>query len=145
MSVQYAYRLMTDNGQVTSFSPFSELIKIVKDEDGYDFAGGAIDSLTSKRVELDCPIISTLYSKVQCIAIEFKTDSTPTSFRNLGIQNVDSVVSFIHSGNESELEDILTIEEVIETKHIWTYCNDITIKNNKLIDNKFSRSTFVAR
>ena len=133
MSVQYAYRLMTDNGQVTSFSPFSELIKIVKDEDGYDFAGGAIDSLTSKRVELDCPIISTLYSKVQCIAIEFKTDSTPTSFRNLGIQNVDSVVSFIHSGNESELEDILTIEEVIETKHIWTYCNDITIKNNKLI------------
>ena len=133
MSVQYAYILLTDNGQVTSFSPYSPLTYILKDDDGVDFEGGGIKEQTSKMVVVQCPIISLLYKEVQCIAIEYEADTIPTAIRNLGKKDVSSIVEFIHTGNEQEFDTSFTIDDIIETRHIWTYCNDITSKNNKLI------------
>lgn len=133
MSVQYAYILLTDNGQVTSFSPYSQMAYILKDDDGADFEGGGIKEQTSKMVVVQCPIVSLLYKEIQCIAIEYEADTIPTAIRNLGKKDVSSLVEFIHTGNEQEFDTSFTIDDIIETRHIWTYCNDITSKNNKLI------------
>jgi len=133
MSVQYAYILITENGQATSYSPYSELKLILDDSDGPDFAGGEIDSITNKSVTVKCPIISTLYKEIQCIAIEYKADNIPTAIRILGKKDVSEIVTFKHTGNEPEYTDNITLEELTNTKAIWTYCNDITTKRNKLI------------
>ena len=133
MSVQYAYILLTDNGQVTSFSPYSQMAYILKDDDGADFEGGDIKEQTSKMVVVQCPIVSLLYKEIQCIAIEYEADTIPTAIRNLGKKDVAGIVEFLHTGNEQEFDTSFTIDDIIETRHIWTYCNDITSKNNKLI------------
>lgn len=133
MSVQYAYQLITENGQVTPFSPYSKLELIVKDSEGYDYQGGDISETTSKSVKIKCPVISTLYKEIQAIAIEFEADTIPSAIRNLGKKDVAEIVEFIHTGNESEYTENFTLEDVIETDNIWTYCNDITTKRNKLI------------
>jgi len=133
MSVQYAYILITDNGQVTSFSPYSPITYILKDDNGADFEGGDIGEQTSKMVVIQCPIVSLLFKEIQCIAIEYEADTIPTAIRNLGKKDVSGIVEFVHTGNEQEFDTSFTIEDIIETRHIWTYCNDITTKNNKLI------------
>lgn len=133
MNVQYAYRLITDNGQITSFSPYTDMVAIVKDDDGYNFEGGDIEELTSKSVTIECPVISILFKEIQAIAIEYEADTIPTAIRNLGVKPIAEIVEFIHTGTESEFDETLTLKDITETRHIWTYCNDITNKNNKLI------------
>ena len=134
MTVQYAYRLITENGQVTKYSPYSEIVYILRDSDGYDFEGGAIDETTSKQVLIEIPIINTDYKEIQAIAIEYTANTIPSAIRNLGIKSVNSVVEFTHTGNESEFSsDDLTLDDITETGNIWKYCNDITAKDNKLI------------
>lgn len=133
MSVQYAYLLITENGQATPFSPYSELKLIVKDSNDFDFKGGDVDETTSKSVKIKCPIISTLYKEIQCIAIEYKADTIPSAIRNLGKKDVSEIVEFVHNGNEAEFTENFTLEDIIETNNIWTYCNDITTRRNRLI------------
>lgn len=134
MSVQYAYKLITQNGQTTKFSPFSPITYIVKDLEGYDFEGGAIDETTNTKVVIRIPIINLNYYEVQAVAIEFGTDTAiPTAIRNLGIKPISTVVEFTHNGNESEFTQNVTLEDITETGNTWTYCADITTKNNKLI------------
>lgn len=133
MTVQYAYKLITENGQATKFSPYSEPIYIVRDSDGFDFEGGDIDETTSKQVVIQIPILNQNYKEIQAIAIEFAADTIPTAIRNLGIKPIAALVEFTHNGNESEFSQNFTLEDITETGNIWTYCNDITAKNNKLI------------
>ena len=133
MRVQYSYRLISENGQVTSFSPYSTMINILKEKEGYEFSGGDIEETTSTSVVINCPVISLKYKSIQAIAIEYLADTIPTAIRDLGVKDVASIVEFTHTGNEDEYTDSLTIDDIIETRNIWTYCNDITSKNNKLI------------
>jgi hypothetical protein len=133
MSVQYAYLLITENGQATSFSPYSEIKLIVKEDSDYLFQGGDIDETTTKAIRVKCPVISTLYKEIQCVAIEYKANTIPTAIRNLGKKDVSEIVEFIHTGNEAEFTENITLEDLIETNNIWTYCNDITTKRNILI------------
>lgn len=133
MSVQYAYRLITDNGQVTHFSPYSELKLIVIDDDGPDFIGGAVEERTSKAVIVRASILNTTYKEIQMIALEYEADTIPTSIRNLGVKDIAEIVDFIHAGTEPEFDEVFTLEDIIETTNSWTYCNDIVSDNNKLI------------
>lgn len=133
MSVQYAYLLITENGQATPFSPYSKLELIVKEDDDHNFSGGDIKETTNKAVKIKCPIISTLYKEIQCIAIEYQADTIPTAIRNLGKKDVAEIVEFLHTGNEAEFSENFTLEDITETDNIWTYCNDITTRRNRLI------------
>lgn len=134
MSVQYAYRLISANGQVTPFSPFSEIVLIVKDDNGNDFEGGEIGTLTNKSVMINCNIIQPkLFKEVELIAICFETSSTPSNIVSLGRQDVDSIVTFVHRGSEALFDVNITIFDIVDFKYNWKYCNTITAKNNKLI------------
>jgi hypothetical protein len=133
MTVQYAYKLITENGQVTTFSPYSEQVYIVVDDAGYDFEGGGVDEVTTKQVVIQIPILNLNFKEVQAIAIEFAADTIPTAIRNLGIKPINSIVEFTHNGNENEFSENFTLEDITQTGNIWTYCADITAKNNKLI------------
>lgn len=133
MKTQYAYILITENGQRTPFGPFSKLVAIVRDNDPQDFQGGAPEEITNKSVRVSIPIVSLLFSEVQCIALEYGADTVPTAIRNLGIQPVSEIVEFLHTGAEPEWDQSFTLEDIIDASQNWTYCADITIKQNKMI------------
>ena len=132
--VQYLYKLISKNGQISPYSPFSKLYDILKDTDKVTFKGGSVNEITNKSLEIRCPIIDYLdYEYIECIALEYGLKNAVTSIKSLGIKPVDEVVNFIHTGNEAEYSEIISLAEILDNSSSWKYCNSLAIKNNKLI------------
>lgn len=130
----YAYRLITGNGQVTSFSSFSKEVQIIPENQGPQFEGGKVSEPTSRSVNIKLNLESHKYFKeVELIVVEFEAFGAPTSIKQIGIKPVSSVVRFTHFGNESEFNINLPLSEVLKRNSNWTYCSDLESKANKLI------------
>jgi len=134
MKSLYLYRIISENGQVSEFSPFSSFVAILPENTAITYKGGDISENTGKMVEVKCNILNPeASSEIECIALEFEALGSPTSIRNLGIKPAAATVFFNHFGNEPELADDITINDVLEFKNTWKYCNDFSSKKNKLI------------
>jgi hypothetical protein len=134
MKSLYLYRIISEQGQVSEFSPFSFYANIVAEDDGIRYRGGDISETTGKMVKVQCNIINPeLSSEIECIALEFEAKGPPTAIKNLGIKRASTIVEFQHFGNEPEFIDDITINDILEFKNTWKYCNDFTSKKNKLI------------
>ena len=134
MSVQYAFRLTTAEGQVSLFSPFSKVIRVVKDSEPTTYRGGDVSEGTNKAVTVSCPIPnSSSYAQVECIAIEYETTGTPTGIKTLGIKNARDITTFVHSGNEGDFDNTLTYADLLANSQTEPYCNDISINQNRFI------------
>jgi len=134
MMVLYIYRIISENGQVSEFSPTSEYAVVTVETDAILYRGGSPSEMTSKTVKVRCNIIEVEpTAEVECIALEFEALGVPTAIRNLGIKPAASVVEFQHFGNEPEFIDDITLADILEYKNTWKYCNDFTSKKNKLI------------
>lgn len=134
-TVMYAYRLITQNGQVTEFSPFSDAVKIIKnDSSGTEYQGGDISEATSKMVMVKCNIPDWKnFKEIECIAIEYEAPAAPTAIRTLGIKSTAAFVLFTHYGSESEFDNTITLSQILDRQNTWKYCSDMTVKKNKLI------------
>ena len=134
MSVQYAYRLITLEGQVTSFSPFSKVVRIVKNDIRNEFQGGDISEVTNKSVLIETKIpYHTLYDEIEMVAIEYESGTVPTNIISLGVKPSKEIVYFEHFGNESEYENTFTLIEIINKKNRWSYCSSLGVKDNRLL------------
>jgi len=134
MKALYLYRIISKNGQVSEFSPFSDFATILPEEDAIKYRGGNVDETTDKVVTIKCNIINPEPSaQIECIALEFEALGVPTGIKNLGLEPVRSVVEFKHLGNEPQFSDNITIQDILEFKNTFKYCNDYTSKKNKLI------------
>ncbi len=132
MAVQYMYRLITENGQVTEFSAPSEVQYIIPEE-GYKFQGGSVSEVTNKSVKIQCNVMDPgNFSEIECIALEFEAANVPTSIKSLGIKQASAVVEFDHYGSETEFAGNITLADITEIKTNWKYCSDLEPKNNKL-------------
>ena len=130
----YAYRLITENGQITSFSSFSEEVYIIPSNEGPQFEGGKISQVTNKSVNVRLNLEGHKFFKyVELIVIEFEALGAPTSIRQIGKKEVSPVVNFTHYGNEPEFNQNLPLSEVLKRNANWTYCSDIDSKSNKLV------------
>lgn len=134
-TVIYTFRLITQNGQVTEFSPFSDSVKILKDiSSGTDYRGGDISEITTTMVVVKCNIPDwKSYKEVECIAIEYEALGAPTAIRSLGIKPSSAFVLFNHYGSESEFDKNITLSEILSRLNSWLYCSDLTAEKNKLI------------
>ena len=133
MTALYLYRLITENGQVTEFSPISEPVYIVPDT-GSDYRGGSPGEVTNKSVAIDCNIADPQnFFEIECVALEFEAATVPSSIKSLGIKPVASTVSFNHFGSESEFSENITLADIVEIRTQWKYCSDLESYNNKLI------------
>lgn len=134
-TVLYTYRLITQNGQATEFSPFSRAVKIImEDNSGNSFKGGNISEVTNRKVSVKCNLPHwDKYQDVECIALEFEAFGAPTSIRNLGIKPTAPYVFFEHYGSESEISNAVTLGEILERKNSWKYCSDLSADKNELI------------
>lgn len=134
-SILYSFRLITENGQITEFSPFSDSVKILKNTDnGIDYKGGDISERTNKMVIVKCNIPNWKnFKEVECIAIEYEALGAPTAIRSLGVKQTAAFVLFNHYGNESEFGNNITLSQILTRQNNWKYCSDLTAKKNKLI------------
>ena len=133
MTVFYAMKLYTDDGQVSDFSPLSKEVKIAKGT-GPEFSGVGISELTTKSVKVDCYIPDYKnFKEVKLIAIEFESNNVPTSIRLVGTKMANSIVSFEHFGSEPEFLENITLADIFKNSISWKYNSDFTTKNNKLI------------
>lgn len=130
----YAYRIISENGQVSEFSSLSEEVVILVKKDAIEYRGGSVSENTNNLVNIKCNIMNAnKTSKIECIAIEHEAFGPPTAIRNLGIKTANNVVYFKHYGNEPEFADNITYQDIIEFKNTFKYCNDYSSKKNKLI------------
>ena len=133
-TVMYCYRLITENGQVSEFSPISEDVKILKNDSGLNYSGGDIAEVTSKSVRIACDLVNYYnFNEVECVAIEYQALGAPTAIRSLGVKKVSSIVEFEHYGNEEEFGSNLTLSQILNRKNTWEYCSDLASKKNILI------------
>lgn len=134
-TVFYTYRMITENGQQSNFSPFSEAFKIlVDDQSAYDYAGGDIAQVTNKSVTIKVNIPShEKFNEIEAFAVEYQAYGAPTAIRSLGIKPSNPVVRFNHFGNEPEFENPVTISELTDKISNWRYCSDIVSSRNKMI------------
>lgn len=134
MRSMYIYRIISEQGQVSEFSPFSKMATVVAEDEGVRYRGGKISETTGKVVRLACNLLEPEASaEIECMALEFEAFGPPTAIRNLGIKRAAPVVSFDHFGNEPELIDNVTIQDILEFKNTWKYANDYSSEKNKLI------------
>ncbi len=134
MKSLYVYRIISENGQLSEFSP-SSFYAVIKVEDAaIKYRGGNISELTNKSVKVRCNIINAESTgEVECIALEYEAEGPPTAIRNLGRKPSGTVVEFQHFGNEPEFADNITYKDIIDFKNTWKFCNDFSSKKNKLI------------
>jgi len=134
MKVLYVYRIISENGQLSEFSPASEYAVILIEDEPVRYRGGDISEASGKSVKITCNIIdANENSEVQCIAVEYEAFGSPTAIRNLGRKSARNIVEFQHYGNEDEFSDDITFNDLVDSKNTWKYCNDFTSKKNKLI------------
>ncbi len=134
MAVIYVYHLISDNGQVTGYSPASDIAYIVKDDSDESFQGGSTSEVTSKSVEVKLNLIDIgNYAEVECIAIEFEGKNVPTNIKSLGLKKIANVVVFKHTGVEAEYSENITLADIFQNKANWKYCATLETKNNKLL------------
>ena len=134
MGTQYLYQLISEEGQVSSLSPLSKMTYIVDESSPVKYRGGNISEQTNKNVYLECVILDyERYKSIECIALEYETIGVPTSIKSLGIKEAAEVVEFTHDGTEADYSDTFTLAEILSNSNSWEYCNDLAIKNNKLI------------
>lgn len=130
----YVYRLITENGQVSGFSPISEDVKILINDTDLGFAGGDVAETTSKNVTVKCNVLNyDSFKDIECVAIEYEAAGAPTAIRTLGKKSVSAVVYFNHYGNEDQFSENITLSDILERKNSWKYCSDLSSKSNLLI------------
>lgn len=134
MTVFYAMKLITENGQTSDFSPLSIAVKIAKGTNDYDFSGGSVSEVTNKSVRVNCYIPDYKnFKDVQLIAIEYEAKDVPTTIRLVGTKSVNSIVEFEHFGSEPEFLENITLADIFKNSISWRYNSDFSNKNNKLL------------
>lgn len=130
----YTYRLITANGQVSAFAPFSKDLKILFENNPVAYRGGDVSEQTDKSVRLKINVLNhTKFAEIEAVAIEYEAENVPTAIRSLGVKPTSAIVYFDHFGTELEFANSITISDLTERKNNWKYCSDILAVRNKLI------------
>lgn len=134
MKVLYVQRQISENGQVTEFSPSSFFASTYPEDSAISFRGGNVSEATGKSITVKVNIIDiNIAQEVQVVAIEFEASGTPTAIRDLGRKPIGTVVEFTHFGNEGLFSSSLTLSDILTTKNTWKYAHDLSSKKNKLV------------
>lgn len=134
MKCLYVYRIISENGQLSEFSPTSFYAKILAETEPIAYRGGDISETTGYSVKIKCNTLNPEPSaEIECIALEYEAFGPPTAIRNLGRKSLASIVEFQHFGTEAEFADNITYNDIINYTNSWKYCNDFSSKKNKLI------------
>src|SRR5690606_23724731 len=70
MKSMYIYRIISENGQVSEFSPVSYFAQVIPEVDAIEYRGGNISENTGKYVTIKCNLINPEpTAQIQCVAL----------------------------------------------------------------------------
>ena len=134
-SWSYCYRLVTSDGKLSVFSPISNPVPLLaspKSQDYHTSVGGSIDSSSGKAVHLQITGVSEVYQKIQLIGIQYIDEDGGAAYFIIKEENISGdTVDLVHSGGETTT--VITAEEVLTTKNTWDICQDLAVKDNRLL------------
>lgn len=134
MSVMYMYRLISENGQTSDYSPSSDSIKVLRDYVDGEMSGGNVGEITNKAITIYAIIPDyRFYKEIEMVAVEFEADMVPSGIKLIGRKPVDFYVEFTHTGNESDYQSNITLSDLFANSANFKYNSDFSTKNNKLI------------
>tara|TARA_R100000900_G_scaffold28666_4_gene22526 strand:+ start:403 stop:4731 length:4329 start_codon:yes stop_codon:yes gene_type:complete len=142
--VQYAYRLVSENGAQTIMSPTSQLVTLngtdSSSEANYiDVVGSAADSENTRSVTFNLKGIDTSYEIIHHIAILYTVKDAPTIFK-FGEDGITSdEMSITLSGNEPRIQ--LTEPEFSATMGGFERCKTLAAKGNRLVIGNISTAS----
>ena len=145
--VQYSYQLYRLNGAETAFSPVSDIIHIVTDNDfkanTIDYKGSDVDVQTGKGCKLSISNLNSGYNRLRLIRIYYPTlNAVPTIsiVNEIEITDTPSTISISDIGN---IISSLTLDEFnISSTELFS-CEDLAIKNNRLFAANINKSEFI--
>lgn len=134
MSVIYSYRLISENGQTSDYSPFSDSVKILKEYSGPEISGLGTKEPSGKSVTVFVTSPDHKSFKwIELIAIEFEANLVPTALRLIERKQVAYYNEFTHFGTEPEFSSNITLADIFENSISWKYNSDFKSKDNILL------------
>ena len=134
-SWSYCYRLVTSDGKLSSFSPISNPLPLLESPTSQDYhtsVGGDVSSSSGKSVHLQITGVSEVYQKIQLIGIQYIDEDGGAAYFIIKEENISGdTVDIVHSGGETTT--VITAEEVLTTKNTWDVCQDLAVKDNRLL------------
>lgn len=129
----YAYRLLSDDGQRTVFSDVTERVLIYPGSTGQDIRGGDTSENTGKKVKLRILTENiSIYNKIEVVAIVYEAEGSPTSVKSIGVQDLQNVNIFYHTGTEVGYDLNIILSDITLRNSGWRFCSDLKTKKNQL-------------
>lgn len=129
----YAYRLLSDDGQRTVFSDVTERILIYPGSTGQDIRGGDTSEDTGKKVKLRILTENiSIYNKIEVVAIVYEAEGSPTSVKSIGVQDLENINVFYHTGTEIGYDLNIILSDITLRNSGWRFCSDLKTKKNQL-------------
>jgi len=134
--VQYAYRLISDQGAQTVVSPTSHLVPLTASdtasEGNYvDIVGSEANTAETKSVTFEVNGIDSNYTIIEHIAVLYTVKDAPTIFK-FGEESITTTsISVTLTGEEDRI--ILTQTEFSVVTSGFEKCKTITAKSNRLV------------
>ncbi len=133
-SWSYCYRLKTDDGKTTVFSPITNPIPLPKSNKNIEshlVEGGLLSDNSGKSVTLTITGIEEIYTSVELIGIHYLDEVGGAAFYLIKEEGVSSsICNLTHNGNESTTP--ITAASILTKKNTWDVCQDIEVKDNRL-------------
>ena len=134
-SWSYCYRLVTNDGKLSVPSPISNPLPLILSSKNTPYessVGGDVSISSGKAVHLKIENIPEVYDKIQLIGIQYLDELGGAAFFMLKDETIFSdTMRLTHNGNETTT--VITAAEVLSAKNTWDICQDIAVKDSRLI------------
>jgi hypothetical protein len=133
---QYAYRLRKLNGVTTEYSPFCNVVPILKasfDSTWSTYISNDVQGTSSKSITLEIELEDSGYDQIEIISL-YKATATglPVARRvHQAALNGESLYSYTDSGLTGDEID-LTLDEISLLSNVISHAKTLAIKDNRL-------------
>lgn len=145
--IQYAYQLYKINGASTAFSPVSDMIHIVSDNDfannTLNYNGDAEETVTGKGCKISIDNQNIGYDRLRLVRIHYTTlNSIPVISVAAEIE-ISTAIGSVYISDVGESIATLTLDEFNILSTELFSCEDVTIKDNRLFAANINKDEFV--
>ena len=133
-SWSYCYRLKTDDGKSSIFSPISNPLPLTKspaNSQSHLVEGGLLSDNSGKSVTLRIEGIDTVYTSIELIGIQYLDEIGGAVFYIIKEEGISGeVAQLTHNGFETT--SVITAAEILTKQNTWDVAQDLAVKDNRL-------------
>jgi len=142
-SYQFAYRMKTNDGGMTQFSPLSKLINITSKKElttFIDYDGAEPGTDANKSIKLQVSALDLNFDTIEFAVIEYQVKNSPLVYVFKELPITSKKVEVIYTGNEQKVP--ITIAELVNPRIFFDRVKTFTQKKNRLYPANTKKQTF---